>query len=137
VDVEQFLGLGVEGFEIRVGDRPRRRDAALLLDDAEILRPHAEHGRPVDLGLAADEVGLLRVQVFAVLVVPGLVAILQEDGGGRPVELLLRQEGTALEDENALAGLGQPQRERTAAGAGSDDDRVVGIGHASMMRLRG
>ena len=132
VNVEELFGLGVEGLEVCVGDGPGGRDAALVLNDAEVLCAHAEHGCAVDLGLAADEVGLLRVKVLAVFVVPGfasVIAIVEEDGGGRPVEFFLGHKGAALEDEDALACLSEAQGEWASAGSGSDDDRVVGIRH--------
>ena len=135
VDVEEFFSLGVEGFKVGVGDGPGGGDAALVMNDAEVLGAHAEHRGAVDLGLAADEVGLLGVEVLAVLVVPGfagVVAVVQEDGGGGPVELLLGQEGSALEDENALAGPGKAEGKGAAAGSGTDDDRVVGVRHVAL-----
>jgi hypothetical protein len=136
VDVEEVFGAGVEGLHVGVGDRPGGRNAALVLDDAEIFGTHAEHGGAVDLGLASDVVGLLRVKGLVVFVVPGLggvVTVLEEDGGGAPVELLLRHEGAALEDEDALAGLREMERKRAAACAGADDDCVVWIRHKDEM----
>ena len=59
VDEVELLGLGVVGLEVGVGDRPRRRDAAVVADLAEVALAQAEQDRAVDLGVAADEV-LLR-----------------------------------------------------------------------------
>ncbi len=135
VDVEKLLGLGIEGLEIGVGDGPGGGDAAVVPDDAEVLGAHAEHGGAVDFGLAADEVGLLWVEVLAVLIVPGLagvIAIGKKNRGGGPVELFLREKRAALQDKDALAGLSKAQGEWAAAGSGTDDDRVVGIRHARL-----
>ena len=132
VDVEELFGAGVVGLHVGVGDGPGGRDAALVLDDAEVFGAHAEEGGAVDLGLATDVVGLLRVQGLVVFVVPGfggVVAVLEEDGGGVPVEFFLGKEGAALEDEDALAGAGEVEGEGSAASAGADDDCVVWIGH--------
>ena len=132
VDVEELFGAGVVGFEVGVGDGPGGGDAAFVLDDAEVFGAHAEHGGAVDLGLAADEVGLLGMERLAVLVLPdfgGVVAVVEEDGGGIPVEFFLGEEGAALEDEDALAGAGEVEGEGSAACSGADDDCVVGIRH--------
>jgi hypothetical protein len=58
-----------------------------------------------------------------------VVAVVEEDGGGVPVELFLGHKGAALEDEDALAGLCEVKGKRAAAGSGSDDDCVVMIRH--------
>ena len=63
VDEVEPLGLGVVGLEVGVGDRPRRRDAAVVRDLAEVALAKAEQDRAVDLGVAADEV--LRVRAEA------------------------------------------------------------------------
>jgi hypothetical protein len=96
------------------------------------LGAEAEESGAVDLSLAAYEVGLLGMEWLVVLVEPdifGVVAIVEEDGGGVPVKFFLREEWTAFEDEDALAGLGEMQGEGSATGSGSDDDGVVLGGH--------
>ncbi len=106
-----------------------------MVDDAEVFGAHAEHGGTVDLGLATDEVGLLGMEVFAIFVLPdflGVVAVLEEDGGGGPVEFFLREEGAALEDEEGLAGAREMEGEGAAAGSGPDDDGVVDGGHEGL-----
>src|ERR1017187_4158293 len=80
VDVEELFGPAVIRLQIGVRDRPRRRDTALVLDEAEVLSPHAKHGGAVDLGLPSDEVRLLGVKVFTILVLPcfpGVVAVIE------------------------------------------------------------
>jgi hypothetical protein len=80
-----------------------------MLDDPKVLGAHAKHRRSIDLGLASHEIGLLRVERLAVLILPGLfgvIAVVQKDSGSVPVELLLRHERAALQDENVLARLG-------------------------------
>ena len=129
---EELFGSGVEGFEVGVGEGPGGGDAAFVVDDAEVFGAEAEERGAVDLGLAADEVGLLGVEVVVVLVEPdvfGVVAVVEEDGGGVPVEFFLGEKRAALENENALAGLGEMEGEGSAAGSGSDDDGVVLVGH--------
>jgi hypothetical protein len=61
VDMEELFRAGVVRLHIGVGDGPCRRDAAAVLDNAEVFRAHAEHCSPVDLGLASDVIGLLRM----------------------------------------------------------------------------
>jgi len=118
VDVEELFGARVVGLHVGVGDGPGGGDAALMLDHAEVFRTHAEEGGAVDFGLAADVIGLLGVEGLVVLVVPGfggVVAVLEEDGGGVPVEFFLGKEGAAFEDEDALAGAGEMEGEGSAA----------------------
>ena len=96
-------------------------------------RAHAEHGRAVHLRLTTDEVRLLRMQVFAVLVLPGLfrvIAVVEEDGLGVPVQLFLRHERATLKNQYVLVGLGQVQCKRSAACSRANDNRVVLGGHA-------
>ena len=69
VHLVELLGPGVPGLEVGVGERPRRRDAVDVLDRAEVPLAHAEQDRPVDLGVAADVVVLLRGEGLAVVVV--------------------------------------------------------------------
>lgn len=107
-----------------------------MLDYAEVLGAHAEESCAVDLGLTAYVIGLLRMEGFVVFVVPGfggVVAVIEEDCGGAPVELLLGKEGAALQDEDALAGACEVKSEGSAASAGADDDCVVWICHSGVM----
>ena len=99
--MEEFFGAGVIGLQIGVGDGPCRRDAALVVDDSEVLGAHAKHGCAVDLCLSAYKVGLLRVQVFAIFILPGffgVIAVIQENGRGVPVQFFLGHERAALRE---------------------------------------
>ena len=62
VDEVEPLGLGVVGLEVGVVDRPRGRDAAVVLDLAEVALAQAEEDRAVDLRVAADEVLRVRTE---------------------------------------------------------------------------
>ena len=62
VHVVQPLGLGVVRLELVVGDRPGRRDAAVMAQLAEVLAPQPEQRRAVELGVAADVVVGVRMQ---------------------------------------------------------------------------
>jgi hypothetical protein len=104
------------------------------MENAEVFGAEAKESGAIDLGLAADKVGLLRVKRLIVFVEPyvsGVVAVVEEDCGCIPVEFLLGEEGTALEDEDALSRLGEMEGEGTSAGSGSDDDGVILIGHGA------
>jgi len=130
MDVEEIFGLRVEGFDVGVGDGPGGGDAALVVDDAEVLCAKAEHGGTVDLGLASDIVSLLRVERLALLILPdlfGVVAIFEEDGGGIPVELFLREKRAAFKDEDVFACTGEMEGERAASGSSADDDCIAGL----------
>ena len=124
----QVLGLGVVRLEILIADRPRGRDAAVMADLAEVLRPQAEQGRAVELRVSADVVVDLRRELVAVAVQPELrrtVLALHEDRGGVPVVPLARQVVTTFEQQDLLAGRRQPVSERASTGPGADDDHVV------------
>ena len=56
------LRLGVVRLEFVVGNRPRRRDAAVMFDFAEIFLAQPEERRAVELGVAADVVIRVRMQ---------------------------------------------------------------------------
>ena len=73
VDQVELLGLRVVGLKVRVGDRPGRRGAPVVLDLAEVALAQAEQDRSVELGVAAHEVLLVWLVGIAVLVVPELV----------------------------------------------------------------
>jgi hypothetical protein len=135
----EALGLCVVRLEVLVRDRPRRGRAAVVVDLLEVALAQTEEDGPVDLRVTADEVLRVWAEALAVLVDPTLlrdVAIVAEDLLRIPVLGLARQVAAALEEEDALAGRGQPVGERAAAGAGSDDDHVVVLGHVESSLLR-
>src|SRR5215211_3596284 len=107
-----MLGLAVVGLEVGVADRPRRRDAAGVLEDAEVFRAEARQACPVDLGVAADVVMHARGErAPRAGVLPWLgvaIAPVAEHGRRRPVRVLARQEVAALNEQDALART--PQR---------------------------
>ena len=70
VHLVELLGLGVVGLELVVGDRPRRGDAVVVAQLAEVLGAEAIEGRSVELRRAADEVVDLRLERLAIGVVP-------------------------------------------------------------------
>jgi hypothetical protein len=79
------------------------------------------------------------MQRLVVLVLPdvfGVVAIVEKDGAGIPVELFLRKERAAFKDKDALARLREVQGESPAASAGSDDDGVVVVGHGGFSSIQ-
>ena len=78
------------------------------------------------------------MQFLAFLVLPGffrVVAVVKEDGGGIPIQLFLRHEGTALKDQDILTGLGEVESESSATCAGADDDRVIFSRHGSKVPI--
>jgi hypothetical protein len=138
VDMEEFFRAGVVGFHIGVRDGPCGRDAALVMDDAEVLGAHPEHCSSVDLGLSSDKIGLLWMKFVALLILPGLlrvIAIVEKDSGGVPVEFFLGHEGTALKDQDILAALCKVKSKRSTACSSADDDRVVFDCHSGKMRI--
>ena len=120
VDLVEPFGLRVERLEVVVGERPLRRDAVDVLQLAEVLRPQPVQRRAVHLRRAADEVVHLRLERLAVGVVPRLfgdVAAVDEDRRRAPVLHLACEEVAALEQQDALAGVGDRVGQRAAARA--------------------
>jgi hypothetical protein len=114
------------------------RDAALVLDNAEVLGAHPEHGSAVDLGLPSDKIGLLGMKFLSLLILPDLlcvIAIVEKDSGGVPVEFFLWHEGTTLKNQDLLACLGEVKSKRSTACSSADDDRVVFDCHSGKMRI--
>ena len=130
VHLVELLRLGVVRLELVVGDRPRGRDAVVVVDLAEVLGAQPVERCAVELGRAADEVVDLRLKRLALLVVPGVrghVAVVDEDVRRLPVLGLARKPVAALEQEDALPGRREVPREGAAAGARADDDHVEGF----------
>src|SRR6516165_3866956 len=124
----ELLGLGIVGLEIRIGDRPRRGDAAIVPDLLEVALAQPEQDRPKELRVATHEVLLVRLERLTVLVVPDLareVAVLSEDLAAVPVLRLARKVAAALQQEDALARRREAMGQCAAARAGADDDDVV------------
>ncbi len=93
VHVVETLRFGVPGLKIVVGDRPGRREPAVVLDHPEVLGAQAEQRGTVELGVAAHVVVLFGGELVAVLVEPFLRAVvlrLHENRGGLPVVTLPR-----------------------------------------------
>src|SRR5215813_13002899 len=59
-----------------------------------------------------------------------------EDGSRVPVVPLSGQEIAALEQQDALAGRCEPIGERTAAGAGANDDHVITLARHRQLRTQ-
>ena len=124
------LGLRVVRLELVVRDRPRGRDAVVVLQLAEVLGAQAVERCAVELGRPAHEVVDLGLERLAVAVVPhvlGDVAVVDEHVLGEPVLGLARQPVAALQEQDALPRRCEVARQRAAAGAGSDDDHVVRV----------
>src|SRR4029453_2162525 len=105
-----------------------RREAAGVLQLAKVLSPQPEQRRAIEFRVAADVVVGVRMQGMSIGGTPHLLRVvlrLDVDGARTPVVLLARHVAAALEDQDALAGRGEPKRERTAAGARSDDEDVI------------
>ncbi len=128
VDMVEPFRLRVIRFQILITDGPVGRHAVGGAVCDEILLPQPEQGCAIHLGGAADEIVRARLERLFVLVIPGVlghVAVLHEYFRGIPIRLFARQIIAPFEDENALAGRGQSEGQRAAAGAAADDNNVV------------
>src|SRR6516162_4130994 len=133
--VEPFR-LCVVRLKISIRDRPRGRDPPVVPDFVEVPLAEAEKDRAVELRVAADEILLVGLECFAVLLVPelvGQVAVLPEDLAAVPVLWLPRQVAAALDHQDPLAGRREPVRERTPASAGADDNHVIVLSRHSAL----
>src|SRR5207248_5687981 len=99
-----------------VRDRPGGRDAVDVADLPEVALAEAEQDRAVDLGVAADVVVLLGIELLAGAgagpVAGVAVAQVRPDRLGLPVLLLTGQPAASLEQQHALAGGGERPGER-------------------------
>src|SRR5215207_5490307 len=98
----------------------------------EVALAEAEQHGAVDLGVAADVVVLLGVELATVLVDPQprvAVPQLPPHDAGVPVVVLTGVPAAPLEQQDPLAGSGEGVGEGAAASAGTDHDDVVMLGH--------
>src|SRR5439155_18470517 len=103
VHVVEALGRCVVRLEVVVGQRPRRRDAAVVLDLAEVAFAESEEDRAVELSLSPDVVMLSGVELLAVFVDPlllRLVAAFGDDLTAVPVLELALDVVPTLEEED-------------------------------------
>src|SRR6266540_2354156 len=132
VDEIKPFGLDVIRLQFIVGDWPRGRDAAVMTNLSKILFAQTEQRRAVKLGVAADVIICVRMQVLAVLVAPDFLRVvfaLLVDRLGAPVVFLPRHVRAALNEQNSLTASGQPIRQRAAARAGANDDNIEVVSH--------
>ena len=93
----------------------------------EVFFPETEQRGAVEFCIAADVVVGVRMQLFAVLVVPhlfGLVLSFEVYGAGIPVVFFARNVAAAFQEQDALAGGSQFMGQRAAACAGPDNDHI-------------
>ena len=126
-DVE-LLGVRVPRLEVVVGDRPGRRDAAVVRDHAEVLGAQPEERGAVELRVATDVIVLLGHELLAARVDPllsGRVLALEEHCFRAPVVAFPWEVAASFEQQDALASRGELPRERPAARTAPDDHDVV------------
>src|SRR6185369_12013997 len=119
--------LGVVRFQVIVRDRPRRRDAAVMMKLLEVSLAQTKQSRAVEFSIAAYIVICVWVKLPAVLVAPlffRLILAFEVDSFRAPVVLLSRHIVAALEDKNALARWSQLVGKRSAACARPDNYHV-------------
>lgn len=105
MDAEDLLGLVVIECHLVIGDRPGERDAALVLQRAEIPLAQAEHRSAIEFGRAADIVIHARIEGIAVTVQPAvasLVFLIEEYGLDVPVRILARNEIAAFQHQDPI-----------------------------------
>src|SRR5437764_13151074 len=103
---------------------------------AEVALAQPEQRGAVELRVAPDVVVRVGVEFLSILVPPlflRAVAALEHDGLGVPVLFLAGNVTPSLEQQDALAGGGEPVGQRAAPRAGADDDDVVVV-HARLLR---
>src|SRR5215813_9388185 len=116
--------------QLVVADRPRRRDATMVTNFAEVLFAQAKERRTVEFSIAADVIVRVRMQLLTVRVAPGFLGVVlsfKVDRARAPVVLLAWHVITTFEQENFLAGRRESVCQGPAACACADDDYVVMI----------
>jgi hypothetical protein len=135
VHLVEALGAPVVRLEVLVGDRPGGGHTVVVLQLAEVLSAHAGERRAVELGVAADPVVGVRMELASVAVAPRFLRVVlavHVDGARGPVVPLARHVAAALQEQDPLARRGQRVEEGAAAGARPDDDHVVPVGHGAL-----
>src|SRR5262249_60239546 len=90
VDQIEVLSLRVVRLELVVADWPCRRDAAVVANLAEVLMAKAKERSAVELRVATDVVVRVRMERFAILVLPdffGVIFCFDVDRSRTPVVL--------------------------------------------------
>src|ERR1043166_3150291 len=100
----------------------------MMANLAEVLVAQAEQCGSVEFRIAADVVVRMRMQRLALAIAPHFLRViprLDVDRARTPVVLLAAHVVAALEQQDALPRRRQMVGQRSAAGAGADDDHVV------------
>jgi hypothetical protein len=113
-----------------------------MVNLTEVFFPETEQRGAVELSIAADVVISVRMELFAVLVVPnffGLVFSFEVYGAGIPVVFLPRNIAAPFQEQDALAGGRQLVSQGAPAGASTDnnDIKVVLGGLLELLSARG
>jgi hypothetical protein len=119
VDMVEMLRLKIVGFKIVIGDRPGGRDAPVVADLAEVFFAKTEEGGAVEFGIAPHIIVRVRVELFAVRVMPllfSLIPAFEVYDARRPVLFLARDVASALDNQYAFARRGEFVSKRAAAG---------------------
>jgi hypothetical protein len=98
-----------------------------VTDLAKIFHTQSEQCCAVELGVTPYTIIGMRMQIFAIAVPPdlfGLVLAVDIHCAWAPIVLLARHEVPTLKKQNPLPGGSQAISERSAAGAGTDNDNV-------------
>jgi hypothetical protein len=99
VDVIKLFRLRVIRLQIIVGYGPRRRYPTVVTNLAEIFFTESEQGCPVELGVTPDTIVSMRMQIFAIAILPdlfGLVLAIDVHCARVPIVLLARHEVSTL-----------------------------------------
>jgi hypothetical protein len=100
VDVIKLLGLRIIRLQIIVGYGPGRRHPSVVMNLAKIFFTQSEQRCPVELGVTPYTIVGMRLQVFAIAVLPdlfGSVLTIDIHCARVPIVLLTRDEISTLE----------------------------------------
>src|SRR5262245_36803397 len=131
VHLVEVLSFGVVRFQFVITNWPGRRDAAVMTKLAEVLFAQTKQRRAIKLGIAADVIVRMWMQLLTVRIAPslfGVVLAFEVDGARAPIVLLAGHVIAAFEQQNLLAGWCEFVCQSAAARARPDDDYVVMIG---------
>ena len=128
VDLIEIFRLRVVRFELVVADRPRRREAAVVLDLTEIFFAKPEERRAIELGIPTHVIVRVGMERLPVLVLPHFFRVVLRvdvDGPRAPVVLFATDVVTAFEQQDPFARRSEMIGEGSAARACTDNDYVV------------
>src|SRR6266700_3494914 len=138
--VVKLLGTRVPGLQFIIGQGPTRRRAVPMRDRGEVLGAIADEHRPVELGVATDEIIVAGIEGLSCSIEPqflGTEHAALEDRVRVARGVAVEQAFATLQDQNPRARRRKPRGKGRATHSRSDDEDVdcFRVWHAQLVAL--